>query len=807
MPGNKTAAVGDRTGSKEKTSHDDKKQRSIFQFLKRKGSDELLEHCQKRAKQTDPNETSRPTLMRGSSLNADTVTKIVVNNSAPEVDVSVVGIVNSARLTETVNSERERETAESDSLTETVESERADCNENSVTVILPPQQSFLIGNCVDKERFKKWQLNRPWLQYNAKGQVYCSFCSSSKKLGVNTEKSVRIDPAFINGVVANCAKKLNDKITNHGSCRSHELCEKAKQRQEKKEIEKGMERSSSLWREQNEQEFKTTSRIFRTAYTICKSNFSFRSNPELVNLQSLNGLDMGKMLYSDHSCKNMLCFVSEEMKKTLASYIIESEEMFSLMFDESTTCSNKSCVILYIRVMYENEPCNFLFSVLQLESATGEVVLQAVLNELEAYNINDSVLKKQLVGVATDGAAAMQGCYKGATTLLKKRLGTNIVIVHCMNHKLELAVNDVVRSNNIISHLAMFMDTLYSVFSQSPKNAAELEAVSNELGSELFKARKLFSIRWLASSYESISAIWNSYPGFVEFFERSSSDTSRSSKERAKFIGLANKMKTPEFVMELALLKEALQVLKSFSLYLQKRDSSAIEVESELKEVIKQLSVMEHKNPACVKEAEPAVKDGIFKGVKINELSPMKEEIIMTFRKKIIQALVDNIERRFENRDFIKSASVLSPSQWPENDDEKLFFGDEKIQSLCESVRFQVPVHSIVKDFRKYKENKCISEDLQTLINRIKVVPISTSECERGFSGVNLTLTDIRNRMDIKTLRALLFLNINGPPLHAFPAEAFAEKWIKGGHHSANDTPRGIKPPEKIVPHSCKIFL
>lgn len=89
-----------------------------------------------------------------------------------------------------------------------------------------------------------------------------------------------------------------------------------------------------------------------------------------------------------------------------------------------------------------------------------------------------------------------------------------------------------------------------------------------------------------------------------------------------------------------------------------------------------------------------------------------------------------------------------------------MFYGDMSILRLCKRVNLNVSESmctTLVKDFRIYKENpKHISTSLKELVNSIEIVPISTAECERGFSAMNLTLTDQTNHLEVTTLSNLL---------------------------------------------------
>jgi len=67
-----------------------------------------------------------------------------------------------------------------------------------------------------------------------------------------------------------------------------------------------------------------------------------------------------------------------------------------------------------------------------------------------------------------------------------------------------------------------------------------------------------------------------------------------------------------------------------------------------------------------------------------------------------------------------------------------------------------------------------------------KLIPCSSSECERGFSNMNLILNDRRNRLLIENVSNLLFIKMHGPPLNIFNPENYVITWLQT-HRSADD--------------------
>jgi len=73
--------------------------------------------------------------------------------------------------------------------------------------------------------------------------------------------------------------------------------------------------------------------------------------------------------------------------------------------------------------------------------------------------------------------------------LLKDEL-SDIVLWHCLNHRLELAVGNALNATSGTNDLQFFLESLYSLYSQSPKNTRELSGCAHDLHISLKKNRK-----------------------------------------------------------------------------------------------------------------------------------------------------------------------------------------------------------------------------------------------------------------------------------------------------------------------------
>ena len=68
--------------------------------------------------------------------------------------------------------------------------------------------------------------------------------------------------------------------------------------------------------------------------------------------------------------------------------------------------------------------------------------------------------------------------------------------------------------------------------------------------------------------------------------------------------------------------------------------------------------------------------------------------------------------------------------------------------------------------------------NLTKIAAAIAVIPVSTSDCERGFSAMKRVKTPLRNQLKQQTLYNLLMITIEGPEAEQFPLHEVCDHWV-----------------------------
>ncbi|UYV63152.1 hypothetical protein LAZ67_2003299 [Cordylochernes scorpioides] len=519
-------------------------------------------------------------------------------------------------------------------------------------------------------------------------------------------------------------------------------------------------------------------KLFRTAYNIAKTNRPYSDYENHITLQTLNGIKLGSTLHSRYSATQIINHIACEMRKMLVAKILSTNSKITILIDESTTLSNKSTLVIFLKAYLGGESIDYIFfDLCELQCQDSENIEKELLNTLYKHGLNEEYLKENWIAIATDGASVMVGRHSGVVTRLKQKF-PKLFAWHCLNHRLELSVGDTIKEVRGINHFKAFMDKLYSLYSQSPKNCRALEEACHELGTRFAKVGRILGVRWISSSFRTIKTVWESYESLHHHFKSSTYLDST-------YQGLLRRLESPEFILDLGLMYDTLQEMSMLSLELQSRTTTLQKAEHIIKRTIRVIESFKTSPGEKSLLALEAAENLVFRSV---TLVP-NAKIIPIDRKKILLSIIEKLKLRLctesneDNEQLIKDISALEPNNF---DAENVRYGEVEMRRICR--RFNLDEMKCINGLRDFVDDENnVPETLQPFFRAISTLPCSTAECERGFSLMNDIITNLRTSLLISNVSNLMFINSNGPPIEMFQPKKYVQSWLLH-HRSSTDT-------------------
>ena len=220
--------------------------------------------------------------------------------------------------------------------------------------------------------------------------------------------------------------------------------------------------------------------LFCSVLFMLEEELAFTKIPKLIKLQKDSGL---KLSYNDKL--NMKTAV--EMKVILFEVILSrvwdycsKSNFFSLSGDASEAReTGKSKELVFLKILVNGYqgfvPVNFLMKCQRLRhfgggegggSAIG--MLEAMLGMVECYLPREDFLSK-LVCLVADGTSINFGEISGALTTIAELVEWDVPRIHCLNHRLELAMKDAYQGEQDFLKLKEMVDTLFRFFKHNGK--------------------------------------------------------------------------------------------------------------------------------------------------------------------------------------------------------------------------------------------------------------------------------------------------------------------------------------------------
>ena len=200
---------------------------------------------------------------------------------------------------------------------------------------------------------------------------------------------------------------------------------------------------------------------------------------------------------NEHGCADFIKAIAGSYREQSHRRISKSH-FISVMADGSTDSSVIEQEAVYIRYVYEGQAKTELLQLIDVEHSTSQGVLAGIYKALDLAGIGPEVQKKKLVGLNLDGASVNMGIKNGVQRLMKDIL-PQILVNHCINHNLELAVLDLKKSEEHLQNFETTVKNIFNFYHWSPKRRRELSNIAVDLNEKLLRFGGLKQIRWLSS--------------------------------------------------------------------------------------------------------------------------------------------------------------------------------------------------------------------------------------------------------------------------------------------------------------------
>lgn len=452
----------------------------------------------------------------------------------------------------------------------------------------PSSVGLLIENKTGRPKPKKrsfqksWISTYSWIEWDSQNEkVFCQTCKKAEAGGLLTFSSKKED-AFTSVGFSNWKNAL-DRFKAHEHSQSH-----------KESVMKVLSKQNVgiMLDDQLDKDMKVARTammcIFTTVKFLCRQGIAIRGHEDissnfwqLLNLRKDDRQELAEWLgrsgykWTSHDIQNEIIAILG--KSVLRSVVkeIKSCNYFGIMVDETCDVSVQEQVTFCIRTVDENfEICEDFLGFYAAPNTEGKTLFNIVKDILARFDLPVEKLR----GQCYDGAAQMQGRFKGLQTLIKD-IQPQALYVHCAAHSLSLAVEDCLRHLSCMRDIMNFAKDLINTIRESPKRMHVFKTILGNQNSASTGLRPLCPTRWTMRA-SSLNQILKNYSSLVEFFQLfSESDTSDAAAKCSGYLEQMTNFKTFWFLSLYSLVMSPVEEVNS---QIQSKHIGVAEVKSKL---------------------------------------------------------------------------------------------------------------------------------------------------------------------------------------------------------------------------------
>lgn len=489
-----------------------------------------------------------------------------------------------------------------------------------------------------------------------------------------------------------------------------------------------------------------------------------------------------------------------DMEAALASVIqeeivekVKKARWFSIMIDECTDVSVEQSIIIYVKFVSKGKVFTHYLCLVETEGSSANELYTSVIKTLEKLDIDIS----KCSSLATDGPSVMTGIRAGVVALFKKR-NAHLISVHCVAHRLALASS---QAASEFSYLVKYQDILkrvHSYFENSPKNTKRLQQIQSLMEQTPKKVLKLSTTRWLSlgNSVSNMESNWSSIISVL------------IEDKRPVAQGLLKQISSFMFLATTALLNDVMFIINKLSVTFQKQNIDFELIQTCVKACIANLESMKNKTGTHLMDFLDKIPKTVTEHFEYDSHivsdSTKHRENFENLMKNFLALIIANIQDRLGDLDKISIFNILLPTNLPNTLAELESYGKEEIIEISELLsanpkNIEFKSSELLSEWALFKQimhKRLKKMNLQELLNFIFInemnlefplmcslveyaitIPLHTTDCERGFSALNLIKRDIRNRINLSNVNNILMIKIEGPERNDFNFEKAFEKW------------------------------
>ncbi len=571
-------------------------------------------------------------------------------------------------------------------------------------------------------------------------------------------------------------------------------------------------------------------KIFHTVQVLAQEGIPFRghddSNSKLMTILRMRAEDVPELkawLKRDSQMKWLHHVNIEEildlMLKAVLNEIltkIRSATCFSILMDECSDVSRLEQVSIVLRHVADDLVVHEDFmGFYETKNARSETLFKIIQDTLIRFNLPI----QRVVGQCFDGAANMSGELTGLKTRLLE-VNPKALFVHCVAHRLNLAVQDSLTNITEVSDFIGTVKELITFVRDSPQRLAIFgdlqEAEASLKNQSLPSLSKYCPTRWCVR-IKSLQNVKKNYAILLDFFDTIKRTPGLDTSQISKAHGFLSRMESFSFYFYLFTLISVFEKIENLNKALQAKALNFRESSMKI-EVVKNL-VLESRNhfpqiwkDVCSETEKLELLEPVLPRIRKaprrydSDSSPHVFSVEEFYRKKfseIVDSVTVALNDRFDDtsQSFLKKLETFVINKDLDRtqnatvateiitfyrdefgcegiDAERLILHRDMMLDLLKDKCTINSIHDVLLYFQDNLPALDILPAVKTLLIIFLTLPVSTCTCERSFSAMRRLKTYLRSQLTARNLNRCSVLHVHKDLTAALNLDELMNAWI-----------------------------
>ena len=521
-----------------------------------------------------------------------------------------------------------------------------------------------------------------------------------------------------------------------------------------------------------------------------KQERPFSDYPQLLKIQTKNRVKpIGSSYLHERAAATFAEVIGDVHHRSLKEKLAKAQ-YYSVLNDGSSDTSVSEKELVYVLFLDDGKPKIEFLSIEDVKNADAAGIQECIAESFQRIGITK--FSEKMVGLNVDGASVNMGKFTGLGTRLKVEAPW-LQVIHCFNHRLELALKDAFSQSPVFSTVDTFITKLYYLYQKSPKRLRCLRELTEANEKTIPKPTKAGGTRWLDFKYNAIKNVLENYGIYLQHIEDLANNDSQP-KKREELKGHLKKWKEASVFIHMAIYLDVLLPLRRLSLSLQPEFHDPVKQIKRVQEFTWTMSKLKILIETSLGEGSEVITyyKKLLKDVKsVKESFEYQNIVLHNYAasshnvedryNEIIINVSESMGSRFEDLRtspvFSHLPSILDLSAWPLKDGIN-FFGETAINDLSdcfedllkkngcdvdalnpEWMTLKTHMIPLIKNnqkehyidiWQRVMKSESIVNDCSNILHIIEILlctPFSNAKLERMFSRMARVKTDYRNRL------------------------------------------------------------